>query len=190
MMSNLTDHELMKLVKNKQRKALSVLYDRYASFVYSFAWKALKDESAARDIVQSVFLRLWTTNSDFDPEKGQFPGWLIAITRNITIDRIRKNRRESERIARIDPNQWERIPDQASVAPEDHAIRNSIKQQIHEAYRHLSEQQITLLEHFYWRGYSLSELAEIYNQPLGTVKSRLHQALKVLRRHLAAEGEG
>jgi RNA polymerase sigma factor (sigma-70 family) len=189
-MRNLSDYELMQQVKRKRRKALSILYDRYASFVYSFAWKAVKDESAARDIVQSVFLRLWTTESDYDPEKGRFSSWLITITRNITIDRIRKNRRETGILVKMDAEQWERIPDQSSMSPEDNAVRDSIRRQIRSAYRYLTEQQITLLEHFYWRGYSLSELAEIYNQPLGTVKNRLHQALKILRRHLLTEGEG
>ena len=61
-MQNLSDYELMLLIKGKQHAALSVLYDRYAGLIYSFAWKALRDEPAARDIVQAVFLRLWTTS--------------------------------------------------------------------------------------------------------------------------------
>ncbi|WP_199624759.1 RNA polymerase sigma factor [Paenibacillus alkalitolerans] len=189
-MRNLSDYELMQQVKRKRRKALSILYDRHAAFIYSFAYKAVKDESAARDIVQSVFLRLWTTESGYNPDKGTFSGWLITITRNITIDRIRKDRRESGIVIQMEPERWEHIPDHSFMSPEENAVRDSERQQIRAAYRHLSEQQIMLLEHFYWRGYSLSELAEIYNQPLGTVKNRLHQALKILRRHLLTEGEG
>ena len=63
-------------------------------------------------------------------------------------------------------------------SPEDRAERQSFKDQTTAAYRHLSKQQIMLLEHFYWQGYSLGQLAAIYNQPLGTVKNRLHQTLK------------
>lgn len=189
-MRNLSDYELMLLIKRKQHKALAILYDRYAALVYSYAMKALRDEPAARDIVQSVFMRLWTTESDFDAVKGRFSSWLLTITRHLTIDWIRKERRESMGIVPLEQEWMEGIPDEIALSPEDSVVRNSIKEQIRSAYRHLSKQQVMLLEHFYWQGYSLSELAAIYNQPLGTVKNRLHQALKILRRHLLVEGEG
>lgn len=188
-MQDLSDYELMLLINCKQHKALSVLYDRYAALIYSFAWKSLRDETAAREIVQSVFLRLWTTESGYNPDKGRFTSWLLTITRNITTDWLRKKRREASGSAPLDPERLKRIPDEAAASPEDSAIRQSQKEQLRAAYRHLSEQQVLLLEHFYWQGYSLSELAAIYNQPLGTVKNRLHQALKILRRHLPAEQE-
>ena len=189
-MQNHSDLELMQLVKRKRQDALSILYDRYAALVYSFAVKALKDESAAREIVQSVFVRLWTTESGYDPDKGRFTSWLITITRNLTTDWLRKQRRLSEGLVPFLPEELERIPDAHAASPEARAERESLKQQIRGAYRFLSKQQIELLEHFYWQGYSLSELAAVYQEPLGTVKNRLHQALKILRRHLAVEGEG
>lgn len=92
-MQNLSDYELMLLIKCRQHNALSILYDRYSSLVYSFAQKAIADESAVREIVQAVFLRLWTTQSAYDPDKGRFTSWLLTITRNITIDYLRKRRR-------------------------------------------------------------------------------------------------
>ncbi|MFC5652258.1 RNA polymerase sigma factor [Paenibacillus solisilvae] len=189
-MQNLSDYELMLLIKGKQHTAVSVLYDRYAGLIYSFAWKALKDEQAARDIVQAVFLRLWTTESDYDPDKGRFTSWLLTITRNITTDTLRKKRRDNAGVVPYVPEELEQIADAHTPSPEDRAERQSFKEQIRGAYRHLSKQQIMLLEHFYWQGYSLGELAAIYNQPLGTVKNRLHQTLKILRRHLVAEEEG
>lgn len=188
-MQDLSDYELMQLVKQKKRAALSILYDRYASLIYSFAWKSMREESFARDVVQAVFLRLWTTQSNYDPSKGQFASWLLVITRNITIDIIRQKRRDQERVVPFEAEKLGRIPDQTTMSPEDAAVQDSLMRQIRTAYRHLSEQQITLLEHFYWQGYSLSELASKYNQPLGTIKNRLHQTLKVLRRHIKTEGE-
>ncbi|SEN56903.1 RNA polymerase sigma factor [Paenibacillus sp. OV219] len=189
-MNNLGDYELMLLIKCNQQKALSTLYDRYAALVYSFAFKALKDEPAARDIVQSVFIRLWTTESDYNPEKGRFTSWLLTVTRNITTDWLRKQRRQNAPLLSFAPEELDRIPDSSAPSPEDRAERESFKDQIRSAYQHLSSQQIMLLEHFYWQGYSLSELAAAYNQPLGTVKNRLHQTLKILRRHMPAEEEG
>jgi RNA polymerase sigma factor (sigma-70 family) len=188
-MQDLSDYELMLLVKQKKRAALSIIYDRYATSIYSYAWKSMKEESIARDVVQAVFLRLWTTQSNYDPDKGQFASWILTITRNITIDMIRQKRRDQERVVLFDAEKLLRIPDQTSLSPEDAAVQQSLKTQIQTSYRYLSEQQIALLEHFYWQGYSLSELASKYDQPLGTIKNRLHQTLKVLRRHIKTEGE-
>lgn len=185
-----SDYELMQLVKDRQHQALSILYDRYATLVYSFAFKSLKEEQASRDIVQSVFLRLWSTGSEYDPAKGRFTSWLLTITRNLTTDWIRKNRRETSARQPVPWEQLEQMPDRHSLSPEDSYEREALQAQVRSAYQYLTKQQMMLVEHFYWQGYSLSELAALYDQPLGTVKNRLHQALKILRRHLAAEGEG
>lgn len=188
-MHNLTDYELMLLVKEKRQEALSILYDRHAGLVYSFAVKSLRNEQVARDIVQSVFIRLWTTESGYNPDKGRFTSWLVTITRNIVTDWLRKERRVSGGVAPYVPEQLEQIPD-GGTTPEANAERESLKRQIRSAYRFLSRQQIELLEHFYWQGYTLKELSHHYREPLGTVKNRLHQTLKILRRHLISEGEG
>ncbi|ANS75619.1 RNA polymerase [Paenibacillus yonginensis] len=188
-MHNLSDYELMLLVKEKRQEALSILYDRHAGLVYSFAVRSVRNEQAARDVVQSVFIRLWTTESGYNPEKGRFTSWLVTITRNIATDWLRKERRINEGVTSFVPEQFDQIPDDG-VSPEASAERESLKRQIRAAYRFLSRQQIDLLEHFYWQGYTLKELSLHYREPLGTVKNRLHQTLKVLRRHLIVEGEG
>ena len=54
--------------------------------------KSMKEEQAAREIVQLVFTRLWTTEKGYDASKGAFVNWMITITRNITIDCLRKKR--------------------------------------------------------------------------------------------------
>lgn len=188
-MNQLSDYELMLLVKQKRQEALSVLYDRHAGMVYSFALKSLRDEQASREIVQSVFVRLWTTGSGYDPDKGRFVSWLATITRNLTMDWARRQRRLNAGAAPYVPEELERIPDEGAT-PEAVAERESLKRQIQHAYRYLSQPQIELLEHFYWQGYTLKELSTRYQEPLGTVKNRLHQTLKILRRHLLTEGEG
>jgi RNA polymerase sigma-70 factor (ECF subfamily) len=53
----------------------------------------------------------------------------------------------------------------------------------------LSDSQTSLIQAFYWEGYTLSEIADRNGEPLGTVKSRLHQTLKILRKHMKSAGE-
>jgi RNA polymerase sigma factor (sigma-70 family) len=182
------DAELMQLVKQKHRAALEELYDRYVKLVYSFAVKATRDPEKARVIVQAVFTRLWTTETNFHPEKGQFVNWLLMITRNMTIDLLRKEKRERV-FTTMEPEAWQQIPDSASRNPVEIVSRNMLHEKIKHAYRFLSESQVELLHRLYWEGYSLSEIARMRDEPIGTIKSRLHQTLKVLRNHLSLEME-
>lgn len=187
-MQNKTDAELMHDVIDKHRPALEELYDRYVRLVYSFAMKATKQEQASREIVQLVFTRLWTTEK-YDPAKGQFVNWLLTVTRNITIDYVRREKRQQAAV-RMEPEQWGKLADRPENAPEHVVDRNMMKQYIQQAYRYLSENQIELIDHVYWKGHTLSELAVLQGVPIGTVKSRLHQALTILRKHLLAGKEG
>ncbi|MCC2683256.1 MAG: sigma-70 family polymerase sigma factor [Paenibacillaceae bacterium] len=187
-MRNKSDEELIRLVLAKCREALEELYERYVRLVYSFAFRSTRDEHQAREIVQLVFTRLWSTEKGYDSSKGAFVNWLLTITRNLTIDLLRKERKHSSNLY-LQTKHWETFADNR-VGPEEIAARNWVKETIQEAYNQLSESQIQLLQMLYWEGYTLSEIAASRNEPLGTVKSRLHQTLKILRRRLPELKEG
>lgn len=187
-MQTKNDRELMRLVMEKHRPALEELYDRYVKLVYSFALKSTNEQHLSRVIVQAVFTRLWTTEAGFDAEKGQFINWLIMIARNITIDHLRKQKRERT-FTPIEPGQWEQIPDHGRNNPHEVVSRKMIREQIQKAYQFLTQSQVELIHSLYWEGYSLSEIARMRDEPIGTIKSRLHQTLKILRNHLTLEME-
>ncbi|ULL17524.1 sigma-70 family RNA polymerase sigma factor [Paenibacillus sp. H1-7] len=188
-MQTYTDEQLMQLIREKHSFALRMLYDRYVRLVYSFAVKSGVDAQLAHDIVQQVFTRIWVTEKGYDSGKGQFVNWLLTITRNMTIDHLRKQRNQQRFVS------YEVITDSELGAgrPEnclqDTVSMRMLKDEIKSAYRYLSEKQIQLLRLFYWEGYTLSEIAESKGEPLGTVKNRLHQTLKTLRQHLKSYGE-
>lgn len=185
-MQNKTDTELMLLIKEKHRPALEELYDRYIKLVYSFILKSTRDQEKTRVIVQLVFTRLWTTEYGYNPEKGQFVNWLLTITRNITIDYHRKEKRDNALIS-FQQEQLECIPDSSNNSPEDIVTRKHIRDQVQRAHQYLSKSQIQLIQSLYWEGYTLSEIAEMNKEPIGTIKSRLHQTLKILRNHLVLD---
>ncbi|NHN28564.1 sigma-70 family RNA polymerase sigma factor [Paenibacillus sp. S3N08] len=182
----------MQLIKDKQSFALRILYDRYVRLVYSYAVKsgAGSDASFAQDVVQLVFTRIWTTDKGYDPSKGHFVNWLITVTRNITIDQLRKQRKQ-ELLVSFDQGiaELEQTSLNARNELQEVVSRKLLKQEIEAAYRYLTVNQVLLIRLFYWEGYTLSEIADRNREPLGTVKSRLHQALKMLRKHLTPEGE-
>ncbi|PGM53687.1 sigma-70 family RNA polymerase sigma factor [Bacillus sp. AFS053548] len=185
-MQKMSDAELMHLIKEKHRPALEELYDRYIKVVYSFSLKSTKDPEKSKGIVQAVFMRIWTTKNAYDPEKGQFINWLLTITRNITIDHHRKEKKEQSLIA-IGQEQLEQIPEYPSNNPAEIVSKKLLREQIQHAYQYLSNSQIELIQWLYWEGYTLREIAEMKQEPIGTIKSRLHQTLKILRNRMEPE---
>jgi RNA polymerase sigma factor (sigma-70 family) len=189
-MQNKSDAELMRAVLKKQREALEELYDRYIRLVYSFALKATKNEGQARMVVQLVFTRLWTTEKGYDESKGNFVSWILTITRNCMIDEVRREKKHQNQI-QWSPERWEQLNDwDDKNNPESFVLNTEKKERIQGAFKWLSQSQVQLLQLLYWEGYSLSEIAELNKEPLGTIKSRLHQTLKLLRKHMVLDGEG
>ncbi|MDQ0202075.1 RNA polymerase sigma factor [Neobacillus ginsengisoli] len=186
-MKDKSDYELMKLVNKKHRPALEEIYDRYVRLIYSFVFKFTQgNEEKTKEIIQLVFLRLWMTKSAYDTSKGEFVNWLLTITRNICIDYIRKDSKENLNRMWAEPmnsgHQFELEDPRNEI---EDKINNT---EIQEAKNKLSQSQKRLIDLFYWRGYSLNEIAQMEDEPLGTVKNRLHQSLKKLRKYLTPGG--
>lgn len=168
------DEELFRLVKVKNRNALEELYDRYGKLVYSYAYKFSNNQvEMSKEITQLVYLRLWTTQSHYTASKGKFINWLLTITRNICLDYVKKERR------------YEFMSDDATIEyiadPKNKIDEHIDAQLIQNAKLKLTEKQRRLIDLLYWKGCTLQEIAKIEQEPLGTVKSRLHQSLKQLR---------
>ncbi|MCJ8009277.1 RNA polymerase sigma factor [Lederbergia wuyishanensis] len=189
-MKSKTDEELIELIAQNYRPALEELYERYIKLVYSFSLKLTKgDTEKTKEIVQLVFLRLWTTKGTYRSEQGKFPNWLLTITRNIAIDLSRKEKKHSDNI-QLELDEWRQMEDHQAEDIQKQVSRNLLKQQIQKAQQNLSEPQRRLINLFYWEGYSLSEIAELEKKPLGTIKSRLHQTLIKLRKYFIEETGG
>jgi RNA polymerase sigma-70 factor (ECF subfamily) len=187
-MKSETDQKLMQLIHQKNRQALDEIYDRYVNLIYSFALKVTKgDQEATKDIVQQVFLRLWTTTSYYDSKKGMLANWLITVTRNISIDYLRKERFYKKN---IDLQPFHDREADAHAQDVSQLVTNSLMtKEIRQAQNQLTEVQRRLISLLYWEGYTLKEIAEMENEPIGTIKSRLHQSLKKLH-YLLSDGKG
>lgn len=174
------DQELMALVIKKHRPALEELYDRYIKLIYGFVIKFTNgNEEKTKEIVQLVFLKLWTTKSSFSPEKGNFVNWLLTVTRNVCVDYVRKDSIHVQNNQQIGMSQSIDIED-----PNNDIENGLINSEITKAKNKLSKPQKRLIDLLYWKGYSLTEIAKIENEPIGTIKSRLHQSLKQLKKYL------
>lgn len=112
------DTALVSAIRDGDQSAMATLYDRYSSIVYSVALRVLTDTGAAEDVLQEVFMQLWRNPTAFDASRGSLGAWLAVITRNRSIDALRKRRSETD----IDDVIVSVQPDLASEAERTRAL--------------------------------------------------------------------
>src|SRR5215467_11725850 len=93
---SVSDAEIIARIYSGDEGAMALLYDRYSPVVYAVALRVLSDNSAAEDILQDVFMRLWRNPRAFNASRGSLATWLAVIARNRAIDHLRKKRPEVE----------------------------------------------------------------------------------------------
>ncbi|HEY6538270.1 MAG TPA: sigma-70 family RNA polymerase sigma factor [Candidatus Dormibacteraeota bacterium] len=154
-----------------ERLGIAFLTNREA--LLSFADRALGDPSLAEEAVQETFVRALRTGSAFDPGRGPIRAWLFAIERHIVTDLARVRQRH--------PNQE---LDANAASPEDQVDRAMSAWLVEEALRQLDQEHRQVVVEVYFRGRTSRDLAHRLGIPEGTVRSRLHYALRTLRASL------
>ena len=181
--SQLEDDALLELISRTQANALNELYGRYSRLVYSIALHMLGEQATAEEITLDVFTKVWQKADTYRSNRGTVRVWLTSMTRNRAIDVLRQqgvrlnvqNKLWTE--ATSQPISNERVPETA-------VDLNLRKQRIRAAVIQLPEEQRIILELAYFQGYSQSEIAQLRDLPLGTVKTRVRLAIQKLRRLL------
>ncbi|MDZ4712241.1 MAG: sigma-70 family RNA polymerase sigma factor [bacterium] len=175
------DLSLIKKISEKDQSALSEFYDIHSKYLFTIIYYIVKDEAEAEDLLQEVFLQLWDKVDSYDDTLGNPLAWIVRITRNKSIDRLRsksfKNRSTETDIERF----FNITEDSVSSNPEVVSSMNQEQAEISSALKTLNQNQRDLIEFAYFKGYSQSELAEHFNIPLGTVKTRMRSAMMILR---------
>jgi RNA polymerase sigma-70 factor, ECF subfamily len=171
------DAALLTGMEQHDENAIEELFRRYSSIVYSVALRVLRDSNQAEDVLQEVFLQLWRSPASFLQERGSLGGWLLVIARNRAIDVLRRRKltHPIEEVVLASP---------INVA--DEAERNTMMLKVQQAIAALPEEQRKALELAYFEGLSHTEIASRTGDPLGTVKTRIRQALISLRKAFAA----
>lgn len=171
--------QLIAALRGRDEAALSALYDRYGQMVYAVALRVTGDAGAAEEISLDAFYQLWQQADRYDPSQGSLLNWLLTICRSRAIDRMRA-RAARKRTTATDAT------DAAPVHPaaEDLADLNERRQLVRDAMAALSPDQRDAVALAYYEGLSHSQIADRLQEPLGTVKTRIRQAMGVLRRVL------
>jgi RNA polymerase sigma-70 factor (ECF subfamily) len=167
------DSSLLALVRTGNEQAMASLYDRYFKLVYSVALRVLRDPPAAEDVLQEVFMQIWRNPDSFTAARGSLGGWLAIVSRNRSIDTLRR-KRPSVNV--------EDVPLASSFNLADEAETNSLMERARGVIHKLPTEQRKTLEMAFFDGLTHSEIAEMTGDPLGTVKTRIRSGLLTLRK--------
>jgi RNA polymerase sigma-70 factor (ECF subfamily) len=175
--SELDDSTLLALVQRGDEGAMTSLFDRYSKIVYSVALRVLRDPSSAEDVLQEIFMQIWRSPDSFVATRGSLGGWLAVVSRNRSIDNLRR-KRPTEQVDEIV------LASPYNLA--DEAERNSMMEKARTVIVGLPLEQRKTLEMAFFDGLTHSEIAEMTGDPLGTVKTRIRSALLSLRKAFQA----
>ncbi len=190
-----TDRALMERIGRRDGEAFDVLFDRYAPEVRRRIGPLVHDASAAEDLVQEVFLRLWTRAEQWTGQ-GPLGAWLGRIALNLARNHLRSHRRRRQRPLELPadaPGEDDALqaawmvdpasppPDRAAEAAERQALLASL-------IDGLPPTQRQVLRMVHQRELQLAEVARELGIPVGTVKSRLHYAIRQLTEQLRESG--
>lgn len=159
----------------RDRIAFAYLYDHYSGALYGVISRIINKEEVAEEVLQDVFLKIWAKIEAYDASKGRLFTWMLNIARNQAIDKTRSKEISKDGktgdidnlVNRIDRKEFTELAVESIGVPE--------------LVSRLPADQRFVVEQLYFKGYTQSEVAEEFEIPLGTVKTRLRLALKQLR---------
>jgi RNA polymerase sigma-70 factor (ECF subfamily) len=165
---DVSDGELITRVGDGDRNAFEALYRRYARPVFGLALRRLGDRGRAEDAVQETFASVWRAARSYRPERGPGAPWLYAVARNAIVD--------NGRVRREPP--VERAGEESDhETPADRAESGWVAWRVHSSLAELPDAERVVIELAYWGGRSQSEIADLLQVPLGTVKTRTRTGL-------------
>jgi RNA polymerase sigma-70 factor (ECF subfamily) len=171
------DAEALRRMRAGDEAALEALYARYGGLVFTLALRIVGDPELAREVLQDTFVRSWEGRETYDPTRGRVPWWLMGIARNRAIDLLRSRPHQ----ARLREREAV-LPATGSGGPGpalDEAV--GLRRAVVAALEGLSAVQRETIELAYYRGLTQIEIAKALGQPLGTIKSRMREAMARLR---------
>ncbi len=171
------DLKLLKEAKNGNRYALSQLLQANYPLIYNYFVKLTLDPHRAADLTQDIMLETINKIGTYDPNKSTLSTWMIAIGKNLWIDDLRKQKRRGGYGLNID--------DLLDLQIQEDAFQKLIlSDDLLTALKKLSEKIRVPIVLQYAMGYSYEEIAHYLKIPIGTVKSRISNGMKTLRKEL------
>jgi RNA polymerase sigma-70 factor (ECF subfamily) len=161
-------------MEEPQAAVMRVLYDEHAAPLWRYAMRLTGDHARAEDVVQETLLRAWRHPEVTDDSERSVRPWLFRVARNMIIDERRSSHFRNE----LSPLDDSGVPERAGPDEVDAALDQML---IGEALARLSAEHRAVIWRSYYRGWTSAQIADDVQIAEGTVKSRLHYAVRALR---------
>ena len=180
---SLADEDLMQLVQRGQAAAFELVYDRHSQAAFSLAYRMAGSRGIAEDIVQEAFLNIWRSGARYERARGSVRTWVLGIVHHRAVDALRRSfvherRRASDEGLEETLETGERTDVEAARHEEAATVRAALS--------HLPAEQVQVIELAYFGGFTHTEIAEMLQTPVGTVKGRMRLGLEKMRHALGA----
>jgi RNA polymerase sigma-70 factor, ECF subfamily len=181
---SLADEDVMQLVRCGDARAFEVIYERHSSAAFSLAYRMMGTRSGAEDVTQDAFLSMWRSGARYDRARGSVRTWVLGIVHHRAIDALRRATVHDRRRAG-DEGIEERF--EARERTDVEAARREEAGTVRAALSSLPADQCQVIELAYFGGFTHTEIADMLDAPVGTIKGRMRLGLKKMRAQL---GEG
>jgi RNA polymerase sigma factor (sigma-70 family) len=169
-----SEDQLVALLKQQSRDAFNYLYRQYSGVLYGIIHKIVFDDQIAQDVLQEAFVKIWQNVDKYDARKGKIYTWMLNVARNAAIDKLR--------------SKGEIMKGKIQTGEDIVHISTSMKTEqmtdaigLRKLVAALKPEYEAIVELAYFKGFTLEEISKTLNIPLGTVKTRMRQAIKLLR---------
>ena len=167
--------ELIILIRERNQKAFSYLYDNYSQALFCIIDSIINNQEESEDVLQNTFLKIWNNFDSYDTDKGRLYTWMLNIARNMAIDSTRS---KHQKIRNKIQEPTDSVYHKNKLYIENTSL-DSIG--LRGIVDHLKEDQKEILDLAYYQGYTQDEISKQLNLPLGTVKTKIRQAILILR---------
>jgi RNA polymerase sigma factor (sigma-70 family) len=173
--------DLVVLIKNRDQKAFSYLYDNYSKALFGIIYAIVGDYEETEDLIQNTFIKIWNSFENYDSSKGRLYTWMINIARNVAIDfkRSKNNKNQNQNVSN-------NVNEVNNMFTEDFS---SDTIGLKDVVEKLKNEDLQLIDLAYYKGYTQQEISEELNIPLGTVKTKMRKALLILREQLKEKAQ-
>ena len=185
-----SDRELIEQIRERDAPAFEVLFERYRHSLLKHILHIVRDERAAEDLVQEVFLRVWTSAGQWDG-RGELRSWLYRIATNLALNHLRAVHRRRQQPLEVPEEAYDdedgaptQMPtwliDSASPDPQEILEQAEQSKFLWELVDDLPDGKREVVHLVYGAEMDIRQVADELGVPIGTVKSRLHYTLKRL----------
>lgn len=164
------DTLIIRLLQDQDQKGVAILYEQYAPVLFGVIQRILQNQEASEEVLQDTFLKIWSHIGSFNADKGNLLSWIIRIARNAAIDRkrLKKINSQSESLDNFVNSAMDVGMNTDTIGVKDLTFQ-------------LDPNQRQIIDLIYFEGYTHAETAEQLELPLGTVKTRLRNAIQQMK---------